>query len=120
MNGSNVDAALQECRGFVVASAHHLPMNPNDLDVFIAKFREDFECVFGTNPGAWPADRRRVTSLARAIGAYAEFLALIDKDKTTEVAYKHLKGSFEVLGPTCVRREQDSEIDREYCKRARP
>jgi hypothetical protein len=111
-----LELALMECGAQVIASIHNLPIDPRDVTRFVELFRRDFSNALkmGGNPAdVWLRDRPRVTTLARAIGAFAEFLAIADPAKPGAVGFDHLIGSYRVLGPQCHR---ELKILRQYCE----
>jgi len=107
-----VGEALQECSDAVRMGVQLLPVDLTDLWTFVKTFEFYFMKVLKKNPDSWARDRARVTTLARAIGTLAEFLALLEKATTITIA--HLHESFIVISPACPG-PSEVEVDREYC-----
>lgn len=128
MTEQPVKNALAECRAAVLKSLEHLAVDDAALDKFVAAFEEDFRdvlCPADPTTGErncanaeqiWKNDRHRVTTLARAMGTLAEFLALADK--RTRIEYVHLKRAHVHLSPVCHARGTDGR--KEYCVKAQP
>lgn len=116
----DVDAALGECRDAIRGSIEQLSVADGELDAFVAVFRTDFEREFqaaqARKVDKWSHDRQRVTALARAIGAFAEFLAVADSAQY--VSNTHLTLAYRVIGPSC-KPPAGIVLAREYCTNVR-
>jgi len=115
---SNADEALRECRDAVSGNIVHVSLDAGTLETFVEKFRRDFEDTFTKDPDAWPRDRQKVTTLARAIATFAEFAALTDPTSPGRVSYDNLRDAYRVLSPFC--RPQGVSSRRQYCTTAQP
>jgi hypothetical protein len=113
---SDADKALEECRTALYLAIAVRKPSDEDLDTFREKFREDFEAQ--VTPEKWEKDRERVTTLARAIGGFAEFLAIAENAE--RVTFKQLEGAYRVLKPYCKDDTQGIRIRREYCSSYEP
>jgi hypothetical protein len=113
---TSADDALRECHALVRAQIVHLPVDDATLHGFVERFRGDFERVFDASPDAWALDARKVTTLARSIGSFAEFAALTDVAVPNAVGYAHLRRAYEILGPQC--RPEGVMPQRQYCTNA--
>jgi len=110
-----LELALMESGAQVIASVHNLPIDPREVTRFVELFRRDFSDALkmGDNEAeVWLRDRVRVTTLARAIASFAEFLAIADGH--SEVTFDHLFRSYRVTGPHC-KDDGPVHILRQYC-----
>lgn len=113
-----LELALMDCKAQVIASIHTMPVDPREVARFVELFRFDFQNALTMGSSelmVWSRDRDRVTTLARAIGAFAEFLAIADTNQPGSVAYDHLLASYRVLGPQCHAEYKAHFIVRQYC-----
>jgi hypothetical protein len=127
---SIVDKALKESRKALRSSIQHADADKATITRFQEEFRKDYETALAEkdkqgkkqDPEAkWKTDRARVTTLARAIGSLAEFLAINErkagqKVKHKKVEYTHLVEAYRVLKPCCPDDPKDPiKPRREYC-----
>jgi hypothetical protein len=115
---SKADDALRDCFTAVKGNIANVPIDDVVLQMFVEKFRGDFETTFIGEPDAWMRDKQKVTTLARAIATFAEFLALTDIAVPGRVTYEHLKTAYLVLAPFC--RPEGVALRRQYCTTAQP
>jgi hypothetical protein len=118
---SDVEKALEECRTALKDAILKRKPDASVLDAFRDNFREDFERELAAT-GKWNKDRERVTTLARAIGSFAEFLVIAeDQWGTTPVGLAHLVSAYRVLKPYCSGEGAgEVVILREYCTAYNP
>jgi hypothetical protein len=127
---SVIDKALKESRKALRSSIQHADADKKTIARFQEEFRKDFEKALAEkdtegkklNPEAkWKTDRARVTTLARAIGSLAEFIAIGQKKpgekvKNKKVEYAHLVEAYRALKPFCPDDPKDTiKPRREYC-----
>ncbi|MEX1128092.1 MAG: hypothetical protein WD227_00405 [Vicinamibacterales bacterium] len=127
---SIIDKALKESRKALRRSIKHADADKATITQFQEEFRADFETALAEkdkngkkqDPEAkWNADSARVTTLARAIGSLAEFMAIQEtkpgeKVKHKKVELAHLVEAYRALKPFCPDDPKDTvKPHREYC-----
>lgn len=80
MAGNSVDSALDESRAALLQGIRSHAPSDDDVTSFVEQFRDDFTREIKSND-TWAHDREHVLALSRAIGAFAEFLAIRDSQK---------------------------------------
>lgn len=124
--GDNVDKALGECGAALVDGLGayapppaYDPTRPYDgiVGAFVQLFKDDFTTVLGpTGTGDWSRDRAKITALARAIGALAQFIAIQRKHRVASDADIH--DAYMDLKPCCLRRDRETmlgPVKGQYC-----
>jgi hypothetical protein len=112
-----LEIALMECTAQVIGSIHNRHADPKEVARFVELFRRDFTDALklgSSEAEVWLRDRGQVTTLARAIASFAEFLAITDPAKPDAVGFEHLFKAYRVLGPYC-NDDGNASIRRQYC-----